>query len=280
MEKIIISDRQKIKVPFDVDHQQKAGKLPRGSDLFKTPFCNIALLATIKSGKTTIIYNILERCAGPNTQVVVFCPNWNIDKTYEKIRDMLDRKGVSYTGYLDLMDGKENIIDTYLNEAQQIGQGYQPEPPKPTIDTKIEEMRIRMFGGSKPKEPEPEPEKPKESKYIERDYIFIFDDMSQDLRNLKVEKLAKSIRHLKAMSIMSFHSIVDIRPSMRKQINYMLLFKGVPEDDLQVLRKQFSLSTSPEKFIEIYKKATEKMFRFLYIDVRGAEDIRYRINFG
>lgn len=279
MEKIIVSEKQKIKVPFDVDKQQKAGKLPRGSELFKTPYCNIALLATIKSGKTTVIYNILDRCAGPHTRVIVFCPNWNIDKTYEKIRDMLDRKGISYTSHLDLMDGKESIIDQYLSEVQnQYGQG-QPQEIKPTIDSKIEEMRIKMFGAG-PKVEEPKPEPVKESKYIERDYIFIFDDMSQDLRNLKVEKLAKSIRHLKAMSIMSFHSVVDIRPSMRKQINYMLLFKGVPEDDLQVLRRQFSLSTSQEKFIEIYKLSTEKMFSFLYIDVRGAENIRYRVNFG
>ena len=64
----------------------------RGYDYFPNLYSNIYVCAKRKSGKSTLIYNILKNCAGRRTNVVFFCSTIQRDDTYKRILEMLEKK--------------------------------------------------------------------------------------------------------------------------------------------------------------------------------------------
>ena len=87
-----------------------------GYDYFPTLYSNIYIRSKRKSGKTTLIYNILKHCTDKKTNVVFFCSTIHRDATYKKILEMLEKKGVNTIVYDHFIDGKENVLTTMLNE--------------------------------------------------------------------------------------------------------------------------------------------------------------------
>ena len=63
-----------------------------GYEYFKTLYTNIYICSKRKSGKTTLIYNILKNCVGKKTNVVFFCSTIHRDDTYQKILEMLEKR--------------------------------------------------------------------------------------------------------------------------------------------------------------------------------------------
>jgi hypothetical protein len=47
-----------------------------GYDYFPTLYSNIYICSKRRSGKTTLIYNILKHCVSKRTNVVFFCSTW------------------------------------------------------------------------------------------------------------------------------------------------------------------------------------------------------------
>jgi hypothetical protein len=63
----------------------------KGSELFLKLYANIFLLTKKKSGKTSTIFKILQKCSNKNTKLIIFSsivhknPNWiSIVKYFEK----------------------------------------------------------------------------------------------------------------------------------------------------------------------------------------------------
>ena len=56
-----------------------------GYDYFSTLYSNIYICSRRRSGKTTLIYNILQHCVNKRTNVVFFCSTINRDSTYKLI---------------------------------------------------------------------------------------------------------------------------------------------------------------------------------------------------
>ena len=52
-----------------------------GYDYFPTLYSNIYICSRRRSGKTTLIYNILKHCVNKRTNVVSFCSTINRDTT-------------------------------------------------------------------------------------------------------------------------------------------------------------------------------------------------------
>jgi len=286
MAKLIDTHENCIKLVYDV--KKGAGeKLPRGHKYFKEPFCNIGILAKKKSGKTTVVANIIDKCAGPNTNVIIFCPNVFKDGAYKAIMDMLDKRGIQYEAYEHFIDEDgANLVDEIIRSDQakardeHKGQGI-PEAVKdnPRFLTEHEQYLRKMgMGYNKiPQQEPPKEEKPKKSKYQELEYIFVFDDLSKLLRNRSIEALSKINRHLKAKVIFSFHGVSDLPPITIGQLDYLLIFGKQPEERIREVKDKLSISTPFEELLKLYHLATEKEYSFLYIDVANDE---YRRNFG
>ena len=65
----------------------------RGADYFKFPYANICLLASTNSGKTTAVYNAMKKLVRKGTNVMIFSPTIHNDISFEKMKDMLEKKG-------------------------------------------------------------------------------------------------------------------------------------------------------------------------------------------
>ena len=296
MEKLREGHENCIKIVHDV--KKGAGsKPPRGKNYFDEPFCNIGILAKKKSGKTTLVANIIEKCAGPDTKVIIFCPNVFKDQAYKAILDMLEKRQIDYEAYEHFIDDDGlNLVDEIIaadraraREEKEDKKGEGPptilKAPKIILDprflTKDEQIAIhiqKMYGGSiKPEPLEPVESKTiKKSKYQELEYIFVFDDLSKLLRNKSIEALSKINRHLKSKVIFSFHGVSDLGPITIGQLDYLLIFGKQPEERIREVKDKLSIAIPFETLLEFYKKATEKEYNFLYIDVAKDE---YRKNF-
>ena len=63
-----------------------------GYDYFPALYSNIYICSKRRSGKTTLIYNILKHCTSNKTNVVIFCSTVHRDSTYKLILEMLAKK--------------------------------------------------------------------------------------------------------------------------------------------------------------------------------------------
>ena len=90
-----------------------------GYNYFSNLYSNIYICSKRKSGKTTIIYNILKLCVSKRTNVVFFCTTIHRDSTYKKILEMLEKKKVNVVSYDHFIDGKEKILNSILVELNE-----------------------------------------------------------------------------------------------------------------------------------------------------------------
>lgn len=129
---------------------------------------------------------------------------------------------------------------------------------------------------------EGEPKKRKSSK-IAPDYIIVFDDLGNELRNPLVNQLLKTNRHYKAKVILSSQYVNNLSPESRNQIDYWILFGGHKEDKLEVIYNDSDIYIPFNLFMKLYGHATDKKYGFLYVDknegiFREGFDMQYKIS--
>ena len=112
-----------------------------GYDYFSTLYSNIYICSKRKSGKTTLICNILKNCTNKRTNVVFFCSTIHRDSTYKTILDMLAKKGISTMVYSHFIEGKKHLLNGILDELNAELEAKEDEK------IKIEEQKLN----SKPK---------------------------------------------------------------------------------------------------------------------------------
>jgi len=76
--------------------------------------------------------------------------------------------------------------------------------------------------------------------------------------------------------IISSQYLNDMKPEERKQIDYWLLFRSLPEAKLEEVYKDTDATIPFETFLKMYKVATAEKYNFFYVDVPQDE---YRRNF-
>lgn len=244
-------------------------KLVRGSDMFQELYANIFICAKKKSGKSTVIENILKKCVDKTTNIVIFSATVNKDATYKKIVSDFEKKGNTVITYTSIKD--ENGIDN-LNTIVELLREPEEEDDEED-DEGEEENPILIFEEKKKKRKKRKPKKPK---LVSPEVIFVLDDLSTELRFPSVSMLLKSNRHYKSKVIMSSQYANDLHPSSLMQLDYFLVFGGHTVEKLEMLHQRTDLSVSFNKFMEMYKTATEKKFSFLYVDTVNEV---YRKNF-
>ena len=237
-----------------------------GSELFENNLSNIFICSKKKSGKTCLIYNILDKCADKRTNVIFFGSTIHIDSTYKEIFKMLEKKKINYNTFNHFKEGKINHLDVIMmgleNPDIEISDN-DDDPYKAIPCCKFDDNNKKKKRKSKPKKKSPA-------------NIFVFDDLSSDLRDKTIEKLIKKNRHTKSMVIISSQYLQDIMPSSQKNLDYMIMFRSFSDDKLEIIHKNLDLSIKLPDLIGLYHFATAEPYNFLYIDVRNEQ---YRKNF-
>ena len=95
------------------------------------------------------------------------------------------------------------------------------------------------------------------------DYIFVFDDLSTELKNMNIiGKLMKENRHYHAMVIVSSQYWNDLSVYVHGQIDYALLFGKIAEDKLEDAYRNMGLSVNFGDFLRLYDVATKESSTF------------------
>ena len=231
----------------------------KGFKLFPEMNANIFLCAKKKSGKTSTIYKILQKCCGKDTKLIVFCAMLYKDKSWAAIKDWAEERGLVFIGHESIKD-EDGVdqLELLIKELQAKTEGDEPAE-KSIFDSDSED-----------EEPK------KKSKYQAPEYIFILDDLSTELKSNSIPRLLKVNRHFLSKTIISSQWLNDLHPMSRKQQDYLILFRGHPEKKLVEIHRDANISIPIEEFWKVYKFATEKPFSFLYVDCTTGE---FRRNF-
>lgn len=235
----------------------------RGAALFPELYCNIYLCARKKKGKTLATFKTLKKCAGPKTKIVVFCSTFHKDAVWKEIEDWANKKGLPFLAYTSIIDDNgQDRLKQLVKELENEGD-------------EEEEQKIHNFLDS-----ESESEDEVKEKYQSPEYIFVLDDLSDELRRLSVATFLKKHRHFKAKIIISSQHVNDLLPQSRRQLDYWILFQGHPRNKIDEIHRSADLAIPEDEFYDLYKFATEKPFSFLYIDTTsGTSAGSFRRNF-
>ncbi len=224
----------------------------RGHELFEEPYANIFLLAKKKSGKTNTIFKILKASTGRNTKIIIFSSTVSKDPNWIHIQKFFKNKKTSIQQFTSIKEDR-------VNHIQEILKNFQDE----IVDSKEEKPKLELFSF------EELTDNPKKENKLAPEYIFVFDDIGNELQDKFVSQLLKTNRHYKSKVIISSQYLNDLTPQSRKQIDYMLLFKGQPVDKLKTIHEDLDLATEFNVFLTLYNNATLEKFCFLYIDCRN-----------
>ena len=250
--------------PIDFEYNT-TGKEVRGKEYFSEPYGNCFIVAKKKSGKSTVIANLLKKLAGRDTKIIIFCATVNKDDTYKHIQEHFEKKGNTVITYTSIKEGGNDN----LNDILEMLRGGDDETDE---EEEAEKLDFIITNETKEKKKR----KKREEKLLSPEIIFVFDDLSKELRYPSVATLLKSNRHYKSKVIMSSQYLYDLKPESIRQLDYMLVFSGQTMDKLEKIHEGADLSLPFDTFVQYYNYATNKRFNFLYIDTTNEH---YRKNF-
>lgn len=230
----------------------------KGYCLFPDLYCNIFLVARKKSGKTSAIFKILKSCIGKHTKIYIFASTIHKDQNLLHIVKYLKAKGNEVETFTSLKDHLEPIVN-----GLQVADVEEEEKPK-----------LRFIVSNNDNDDQ-KPKSKKETK-ISPEYVFVFDDLGNELRNPLIDQLLKTNRHYKSKVILSSQYVNDLKPESRRQIDYYLLFGGHSIDKVQTIYTDADLPIDFDLFLKLYQNATTNKFNFFYVDVR---DVVFKKNF-
>lgn len=243
-------------------------------------YANIYLCARKRSGKTTTLANILVNCARKSTKVIIFCSTFHKDNTWIEIAKNLDLIGIKYAAYNSLTDRKSGVnrlsaMLQYLEEVAEM-ESKKPKHENQTYENtsapclmQFDDCKVLMNGEVVYKVQAPL--QGTDGDEIAPEYVFVFDDLSNELNDPAVGYLMKRNRHFKSKVIVSSQYIHDLAPDARQQIDYCLLFGGIPEDKLKIIYKNLDVNIEYPIFKVFYEDATKVPYNFFKISVRTDE---------
>jgi len=236
-------------------------------------YSNWFICSKKKSGKSTLIFNILKKCIDKDTKIIIFASTVEKDATYRHLVSYFTKKGNEVITYKSLKEGGEDVLKETLESLETHVEKEESDSDK---DDSEEETTICQFDVDDLIEVQVKRKKKRKKKYIAPEYFFIFDDLGSELRNASVENFLKKNRHYKAKAVVSSQWLKDLTPSSRRQLDILVLFGGHTQEKLMEIHKELDLSIDFNIFLDMYEKATQKKFNFLYVDI-GNEI--YRVNF-
>lgn len=243
----------------------------KGGNLIPSVYGVTLLCAKRKSGKTSVLNEILTRTSDKRTIFWLFVPTAKIDTAWIEIIKKLKEKGNQVNVFESIMDGKINQLDEIILSLQNPDEPEDPGEkiiPKPNSKLRFPEDAI---------EEEKKKKRVYKPKKVAPEHIFVFDDISHQLKHKSVETLLKKARHFKGACYISYQYVNDLTPGSYKQAEFLLAFKSFSRDKLEHVHKHLDLSIPIETLFDLYDHVhKEPGYDFLYIDVRSQ---LYRKNF-
>ena len=204
----------------------------------------------------------MDKCAGKNTKIIIFASTVFKDANWLSMLKHFKEKDISVTPMTSIYESGVNQVEMiYTTLEEKAKKDYEKSQRGGCIKLKS----INVDSDSEEDDEDPE----KKQKYLSPEYIFVFDDLSVELRESAIESLLKKNRHFLCKVIISSQAYIDMSPSERTQLDFLLLFPKIPEEKLKQIHKDSDLSISYEKFLELYFLATKSNFNFLYVDTRN-----------
>jgi len=231
-----------VRVPsFVTEMEEKKDVSNPWYDMFPSGdgFVKVFICAVPYSGKTTLVWNILNRMINRTYKVLVFARHLDTDPAWKAIKELLNKRNVPHVEHIDFKSGKYsnyNLIRDYMQQK-------------------------RLSLDSNPNDK----------------FLIIIDDQGQDCRDQHLEQLLKTARHLRTSVIIASQSVTDLLPNQWGNLDYCLLFKGQPEKRLEKLHEALGIPISYPEFYDLYTHATQKPHDFFFVAARGVKD--YRRNF-
>ena len=236
----------------------------KGSKLLDVRYWVMSILAKRRSGKTTLIFNLIKNFCTKRTIVIFFVPTFHKDDTYQAIREYLDEKDIQYINYDSIKEDGVNNISLFMESnkgedkdsegrsasAEESVEGEEESNETPPIHPQCN------FGDETKEKKEKKKKEP-----LPPEYLIIFDDISSELRDKSVSVLCKNSRHFKCKIILSSQSIIDLNPSTHAQVDYCCLFKDFNEDSLEKIYNKLEPNIEHEKFKEIYHSVTNSKMK-------------------
>lgn len=246
-----------------------------GAILGDSPYINIMQVASTAGGKTTATFKILKEAVMPKkTIIVAFVPSIYNDDNWIAIRDYFEDRGTQFIAYTSTKDenGKDLLkqyVDIFKEEAEE------RENQKRLAKEKLLIPHINGKVNICFNDDDEEEKKEKKCKYRYAEYIFIFDDISDELRGTSYDTLMKKARHYKLLTITSSQDMKDIKPSTIHQMRIWLMFKNIDEQRLLHVYSILGLHIPFDLFYQCYQHATkdtpESSYNFFYLQPRSLE---------
>ena len=227
-------------------------------------YCTIFICAKKESGKTNTIFKILKECSTKKSELNFISSTIFNDDNWIKICEYFENKGNTVNKYTTLEEANLKAVTNELENAakKEIEDKKKPKTEKP--------KKLILF------EDEEDEKKFRKDKKISPEIIFVFDDLSSELRDKEISTLIKKHRHFKTKIILSSQYPNDLAPESRKNIDFWILFAGHSEDKLFTIFQNCDLNISFDLFQQLYKDATKKPYSFLFVDKNKNE---FRRNF-
>lgn len=254
--------------PIKYVEKNKDPRPLKGEKIFKEMYPNVFLVAKKKSGKTFTCAKILESCATKETTIYAFVSTIDKDMAWKGIKKRMEKLRIPFIGATSMYDGKEHILKEWMNEQEN-----QLDEDSDEENHETEKHPIALFDEDFGDEDDMVI---KRSKYKAPNFIFVFDDLSHELKDPILTSFLKKNRHFKAMTIISTQHIHDAPPGLLKQVDNWIVFKGLQDEKLKKIQKDGDLRLEFNEFKTLYTFATQKLYSFLYIDTNFDE---YRRNF-
>ena len=259
-----------------LDNNNKDNRPFKHAEIFNAPHFATFLCGKRGSGKTTVLYNILNMMISKETKLLlVFSGTHTTDPIMKKIKLYCKQNKIN-AKYYDKIKTIEQEITTRGQEKAIIKdrinifwnflkRQYENETEAESSD---DEEKIITSNHIKVKE-----RKPSKLKYRVSDYTVIIDDMSNDLKfNQELSDFIKLARHYKVSIIILSQRWTDCIPSIRDNLNTILILKNTPRKALEEIYKKINIKLTYKEFTEIYEEIINSSEHpFMYIDMDTGE---------
>ena len=279
MFKTIKINREKVK-PITVS-QFDSSKV-KGANLFPEPYSNIFLLAKKKSGKTSVINKIVQKCTDKNTKFVIFCSTVHRDATWKHITKYLKDRGNDVQLYTSIKEEGQDMLADILKELKEKSQQEALEQEKEAEKQDEQPVErpdlehIKIYDSENEEEPN-ENKKPRKPKKLSCEMMFILDDLGESTRASSVAELITTNRHYKAKVVISAQYPNFILPNVIKNLDYLLIFGKNKIDKIKYIHAQVDMSISFPTLVKLYKDATAQKYNFLWVET-ASENMRKNFN--
>ena len=250
-----------------------------GYEMIPELYANIFICSRKKTGKTTLVYNILKNCANKDTKVIFFVGTIHKDATYKEIKNKLKNKDIEFKEYDSIVDDNgvdqlEKLVTKLKSEHIDDEENEKENEKRPCFIAPYDEDHICIHEDDNEVKITVKKRKPIK---MSPKYIIVVDDMSSDIvKNKNLHHLVRQNRHYLTKIIVSSQYLHDLPPEALDQVDVFILLGGHRKEKLEKIYAHSDAVIEKEKFLELYHNATSEPHNFFFIDKNNG---KYRKNF-